>query len=184
MPVPADRISVDGLRDLREVHTEVWGPPGAGDARLAVDYDVPADQAGRHCRSQGEDRGSRVAARYRHQTRPPKLSRVELWQPEDGLGQQVWRGVLLVVPAGIEGGVGQTEVGAHVDDPRTSIQPRRGPSGAHVVREAAEDDVDLVGVRLLAEGAVKIQQREDCLVALAGERARGELCKLHARMPD
>jgi hypothetical protein len=108
---------------------------------------------------------------------------VQLGEAQDRLLEQVRRGVLLLVPGRVELGVVEAEVGAHVDHASPRLEPGGDPGRAHVVGEAGEDHVDALGVGLLDEHALPVDEREDGGVGLACERTRGELCKLHPGMP-
>ena len=99
-------------------------------------------------RQQREQHGGRIAAGTGDEPRCPDLVAIMLGQPVDGVLDQLGRAVLVGVPLGIEFRIAQAEIGRHVDD--LDALRELGDLGVRrAVRQAAEDDVDLVPVDLV-----------------------------------
>ena len=183
MPVTFNGVCVDCFVDLAEVRPDPRRAPSAAHARLRIHDDVGADQS-THCGGrEGEDGSGGKAARDRDQLRALQLVFVKLRQPKHRLLEQRRLRVRLAVPLRIKGSVVEPEVGAHVDHPRSCVEPSLHPRRANVVRQAAEDHVDGGGRRLGQELPRQVGYRKDLGEGFTGVRARGELCQLDARMP-
>ena len=78
---------------------------------------VGLDQAGPHERGERQRGARRVATGHGHQIGARELVAEQLGDAVGGLGQQLGRRVLLVVPLGVERRVLEAEVGGGVDDP-------------------------------------------------------------------
>ena len=131
---------------VQNVVVGLGGPAGARHAADGVDDDAGGlDQPGPQQRGQGQGRGRRVAARPGDEARRRARSVAEqLGQAVDGLGQQLGDGVLLAVPLGVEGGVGQPEVGGQVDDVADPPAELGHDGLAGAVGQAAEGQVEPV----------------------------------------
>ncbi len=180
--VAADRIGADRLVDLAEMDPNAGGPPGPTDARLGVDHEIGRGKPSRHRGCEGEDRRGRVTARHGDECSVPQLALMELGQPEHRLGEQVRLGMLLPVPDRVLRRIVQTKIRAHVDHPGARADPPGRFARANVVRQAAEHDIDPVGIRFRAELALQAEQRKNLGVSLTRVRPRGELAELHAGM--
>src|ERR1700730_7835375 len=108
---------------------------------------------------------------------------MQLRQPEPRLAKKLRCRMHLLVPGGVLVRVLETEVRAHVDDARACGQPGGRLARANVVREAAQEDAQAVWLRLAQERAVKVEEREDRPIGLAGKRSGGELAELDRGMP-
>ena len=181
IPVAVDRVRAERLVQLAEMDTEAGRPPGPAHARLGVDDHVRPREPRRHRRGEREDGRGRVAAGDRDQPRLLDLSLVQLGQPEHGRLQKVRRRVLLPVPPGIERGVVQAEVGAHVDDSCAVAEPCGGRGRASAMRKAGEHEIEAAR-QLGDERALDVEERKDLAVGLTRVRAGGQRAQLDSRM--
>src|ERR1700687_6375056 len=121
-----DGIGAQRLVDLAEVDAHRRRPPRPADARFAVAEDVRTDKAGRHRRSERQDRSGGVAAGTRDQLGASEVALVQLGKSEYGPREKRLRRVLLPVPLRVLARVFEPEVGAPVDDPGAPFEPGAG----------------------------------------------------------
>ena len=133
------------LVDGSEVQRLLEAAAGTRHARGGVDDDARRlDEAGPHQGGQGQPGRRGVTTGRGDERRAGQAFAEELGQPVDRVGQQLGCGVLLAVPAGIERGVVQPEVGRQVHDqadPRPEL--RDDPLGLPV-GQAAEHQVETI----------------------------------------
>ena len=177
-----DAIGMEAFRHLGEEVGLLGRAAGAGDARLGVDDDrFRLDRLGLEERQDRQLRRRRVAARIGDEAGRLHLPAIDLGEAVDRLGLQGLGLVLMAVPAGIGGLVGEPEIGREVDDP--DLWPRREEPGDDALRRAmrqgAEDEVD-VDPRPVRRDGNEIRQgegrelREDLGHRRARPSVRGE----------
>ena len=147
VPVAADAVGAHALVDLAEGQLRLGVATGARHASLGVDHEV-GDESGARQRCQRQDGGGGEAAGrpddgHRGIGQRRELGAMQLRQPVHGLRQELRRGVLEAVPAGIVGSIAQPEVGPEVDDPRALRHKIRDQRGGGAVGEGQEDGVGL-----------------------------------------
>jgi hypothetical protein len=111
------RIDGEVVGDFAEAGLEGGLAPGAAHAGLGVADDSGGSIGHPGCdqRLNGKVRGRGVTAGIRDQASGANSLAAELGKPIDGLREQLRRGVLLLVPARIGGGVAQAEGAAEID---------------------------------------------------------------------
>jgi DisA bacterial checkpoint controller nucleotide-binding len=142
------------------------------------------DQPGASQRREGEQRRRGVTARVRDEVGFRDLVAVALGQPVHRAVQQLWR-LVLAVPAAVQVGVVQAEVGAQVDHPHAAGPQLRDQRRGGAVRVGDHGRVDL-GVAIDVE-LLELHRHPvmgiDVIEPAPGVATRGDRFELEARVP-
>ena len=160
MAVIEHRIGGEVVGDFAKAGLEAGLAAGAADAGLGVadDSGGSIDHAACDQGLNGKIRGGGIAARVRDQARGANALAAELRKTVDGLGEQFGRGVLLLVPARIGGGVAKAERAAEIDDLGAGVEHGGREFHGDFGRRGEEDDGQAFGANGVgrARGAARL----------------------------
>ncbi len=147
MPVIEHRIGGEVVGDLAKAGLQRGLAAGAAHAGLGVADDSGGSVGDAACDQglDGEIRGRGVAARIRDQASGANALAAELRKTVDGLGEELGRGVFLLIPARIRGGVGKAEGAAEIDDLGAGVEHGRREFHGNLGRSGEEDNGQVFG---------------------------------------
>ena len=139
------------------------------------------DQAGFDQRNERQQDRSGIAA-----GRTDKLGRayglaVQLGQTVNGLGEQLWRGMLLAIKFPVNPGVAQTEIRTQVDNPLACLPKRHGILRRQTMREGEKEKLRPAAKKRVDCGFREEQFRKIPNSGKAGQHAAGRLARMLAR---
>src|SRR5437867_56959 len=185
VPVLRHAVGADALVDGPEKEGLVDAVARTGDARLRVDDDVVADEAGRRRREEREERGGRIAAGIRDELRAAEPVAMAFGQAVHRLSEERGRRVLVPVPLAVERGIPEAEIAPDVDDDASFGEPGRRALRGLAGRQRREHDLGLAHVVAYDERPRRVVQvrldRPECL-AMVASRDGGDEPRL--RMPQ
>ena len=154
MAVIEHRINREIVGDLAKAGFEAGFAPGAAHAGFGVADDSGGSigHAAGDQRLNREIRGGGITAGVGNQARGANALAAELGQSVDRLGQQLRRGVLLLVPARIRGGVAQAESATEIDDLGPGIEQSRREIHGDFGRRGEKHDGQAFGAHGIRSG--------------------------------
>ena len=176
-------VGLDRFVHLREVETEGRRTSPPAHPALGVDHHLGLHQTLAE-RGEGADQaGGRVAARDGQQVGGGDGLAVKFDQGVHRLLAEVWGGMLEPVPARVGGGIGEAEVGAHVDHHAAGVEPLPGVGGGHRVRQGGEHHLGVADVHPALDLEADPAPRDGGGEGLAGRAPAEQSRELDAGMP-
>ena len=147
VPMIEHRVDGEIIGDLAEAGFETGLAPGTAHPGLGVADDAGGSisHAGGDQGLNGEIRGGGVTAGVSYQACASDALAAELGKSVDGLGEQLGRGVLVLVPARIGGGVAKAEGAAEIDDFGAGVEHGGREFHGNFRRRGEEHDVQAFG---------------------------------------